>query len=77
MNEFIPKKEWDKMGKRAKGKIINDRRNKEIRTEIIKAKYPSFYCTVCKMRTWTFHEHNGLNTSLTKKKAKKSEISKC
>lgn len=29
-----------------------------------------FYCTVCKMKTWTFHEHDGLNTSSTKRHVK-------
>lgn len=32
---------------------------------------PKFYCTVCHMKTWTYHEHTGdvENTSVTKRKA--------
>lgn len=29
------------------------------------SRHQKFYCTVCKMKTWTFHEHDGLNTSST------------
>ena len=36
-------------------------------------KYPRFYCTICKMKTWTFHEHDGLNTSSTRKNARIKE----
>ena len=28
--------------------------------------WQKFYCTVCKMKTWTYHLHNGLNISKTK-----------
>jgi len=35
-----------------KGKVSGKKRQK-------------FYCTVCKMKTWTYHLHNGANTSST------------
>lgn len=34
------------------------------------SRYQKFYCTVCKMKTWTFHEHDGRNTSSTIKHVK-------
>ena len=36
------------------------------------SKYPLFYCTVCKMKTWVYHIHEGgkENTSKTKEKVK-------
>ena len=48
----------------------------DLKTKRSDSKYPSFYCTVCKMKTWKYHSHSGLNTSKTIDKVKnKSEIS--
>jgi len=41
--------------------------------EIIKPDHQKFYCTVCKMKTWTYHNHGGRNTSTTKRKVTREE----
>jgi len=42
-------------------KSLLDQENSHVKNN----KHQRFYCTVCKMKTWTYHEHGGLNTSST------------
>ena len=56
------KRKWFDRGEDEKKKMVT----------MSDSKYPVFYCTVCKIKTWLFHIHEGgrVNTSKTQEKVR-------